>query len=172
MNEDMKNWASIYLYVACFVLFAAVVYFFIFISHEPQGEVALCAQDIMQCPNGSYVSRHAPTCEFSACVHIENGFISGHIFLSPTCPVERIPPDPSCAPKGYQTIVMVIGGDISINIDSDIHGFFSASLPIGNYQIQAKNPNNAMYPRCGSSNANVTAHASTTVDIYCDTGIR
>lgn len=33
------------------------------------------------------------------------GIIQGSVVLGPTCPVERIPPDPACAPKPYATKV-------------------------------------------------------------------
>jgi flagellar basal body-associated protein FliL len=30
-------------------------------------EIIFCAQDVKQCPDGSYVSRQPPTCEFAPC---------------------------------------------------------------------------------------------------------
>lgn len=36
-------------------------------SSAPVGNQAVCTADAKQCPDGSYVSRVAPTCEFAAC---------------------------------------------------------------------------------------------------------
>src|SRR5437764_398930 len=33
--------------------------------------------------------------------------VNGQVLLGPTCPVERIPPDPQCAPKPYSTLVTI-----------------------------------------------------------------
>src|SRR5271169_551088 len=35
------------------------------------------------------------------------GTVEGSVMLGPTCPVERIPPDPACAPRPYQTRITV-----------------------------------------------------------------
>lgn len=36
-------------------------------SASPSGEQVACAQDAKLCPDGSYVSREGPNCEFAAC---------------------------------------------------------------------------------------------------------
>ncbi|MFA5947249.1 MAG: hypothetical protein WC813_04495 [Patescibacteria group bacterium] len=33
----------------------------------PPEEPVFCTQDAKQCPDGSYVARHGPNCEFDAC---------------------------------------------------------------------------------------------------------
>lgn len=33
----------------------------------PPGEAVFCPQDVTMCPDGSYVGRVPPTCEFKAC---------------------------------------------------------------------------------------------------------
>lgn len=36
-------------------------------SPKPSSSQVACTQELKQCPDGSYVSRHPPKCEFSAC---------------------------------------------------------------------------------------------------------
>lgn len=100
------------------------------------------------------------------------GTIKGLVTLSPICPVERMPPEPKCAPKPYQTEVKVFnakGSKIIKSTQTGSDGSFSVTLPIGNYKIQAGAENRL--PSCLP--VVVTLPAGTiSVDISCDTGIR
>lgn len=119
--------------------------------------------------------------EYRATFHVErevkkisasNGTISGRVTLSPICPVERVPPEPQCAPKPYQTKVEVFSsesGKLVKSIQSGSDGIFSVTLPLGFYKIEAGT--DTVHPSC----APVAIHlqtVTTTVDISCDTGIR
>lgn len=100
------------------------------------------------------------------------GIISGRVTLSPTCPVERIPPDPQCAPKGYQTIVKVfsVGGSYLIkSVQTGVDGSYTIALPFGDYTIGAVG--GKILPQCSSVPVSLKATLAT-VDISCDTGIR
>jgi hypothetical protein len=111
----------------------------------------------------------------SAAVLPKTGTIKGTVTTSPTCPVERIPPEPGCAPKPYATAIKVrVEGTVAVikTIQSNASGAFSASLPIGSYELEAVTENNAIFPRCGKIVAAVTADKTITADISCDTGIR
>lgn len=100
------------------------------------------------------------------------GTISGRVTLSPICPVERMPPDPQCAPKPYQTKVEALSassGKLIKSTQTGADGSYTLTLPFGNYTIQAAG--GTMLPRC--SPVAVSLKTSTTsVDISCDTGIR
>jgi hypothetical protein len=37
------------------------------IAETPTGEEVFCTQDAMECPDGSYVGRTGPNCEFAPC---------------------------------------------------------------------------------------------------------
>jgi hypothetical protein len=103
----------------------------------------------------------------------KNGILVGQVTLSPICPVERIPPQPECAPKPYQTSVNVTKGSDNTAIatqNSDANGYFRFSIPSGTYNISA-GPKNTM-PSCPKSTATVKGGTTTTVNISCDTGIR
>src|SRR3989344_3113091 len=38
---------------------------------KPSPEAVFCTQDAMQCPDGSYVGRAGPNCEFTECPNVE-----------------------------------------------------------------------------------------------------
>lgn len=105
-------------------------------------------------------------------VSANTGTISGRVTLSPTCPVERMPPDPKCAPKAYQTKIEVLSsesGKLVKTMQSASDGNFSVTLPFGFYKIEAGT--GTMLPRCSP----VAIHLQTvtaTAGISCDTGIR
>ena len=107
------------------------------------------------------------------------GTVQGKVLLSPTCPVEHIPPDPACAPKPYQADVEIytpnippmLGFRIYKTISTDANGNFTfgveAPLP-----IVLKVKSDKVYPRCTDVNLQVSPNVITTTTINCDTGIR
>jgi len=114
---------------------------------------------ILKLPDGSVVS--------------EKGVVTGLVMLSPVCPVERIPPDPNCAPKPYQTTVEVFlaGGTERVQtIQSKSDGSFKFTLPYSDYYIEASG--GSVYPRCSPVELSVKTAAPNPVLISCDTGIR
>ena len=105
-----------------------------------------------------------------ACACAASG-IEGYVRLSPTCPVERVPPDPRCAPRPYQTRIDVYQGLAFVaTILSDANGYFRTALAPGTYTVRA-NPGHTQ-PRCPSHTVTAPAHAFAMVEIECDTGIR
>ena len=103
------------------------------------------------------------------------GIVSGTVTTSPTCPVQRIPQEPQCAPKPYATAIKIRAeGTTAVikTIQSSISGAFTVSLPIGSYELEAVTENNATFPRCEKTLAEVKADKTTTANISCDTGIR
>ncbi|HAO64747.1 TPA: hypothetical protein DCQ44_02065 [Candidatus Taylorbacteria bacterium] len=103
------------------------------------------------------------------------GTIIGTVKLGPTCPVMRIPPDPACADKPYQTRLILTSSDGSrtiTNFSSDTRGEFKIKVLPGDYLIRSDN-SQSMLPRC-SVNGTITVKANkeTETTVYCDTGIR
>lgn len=100
-----------------------------------------------------------------------NGYLSGRVTISPVCPVERIPPDPQCAPKGYSLSINVVENNFLKQINSDANGYFDLNLPAGTYNLKPISVN--VYPRCmETDNIIVKVNSSTTAQISCDSGIR
>lgn len=145
-----------------------------------------CTMEAKLCPDGSYVGHTGPNCEFAACpgtapatstgtggiLPYDSG-IRGRVMLGPTCPVERIPPDPNCADRPYQTLVAIFHTSDPVHAfvltRSDASGTFSASVPPGDYTLGAGESN---LPRCGHPQVTVQPQAFASTTIFCDTGIR
>lgn len=153
-------------------------------AKAPVGEQA-CTQETERCPDGSLVGRTGPNCAFAACPGSDasstaassilpyHSGVQGMVSLGPTCPVERVPPDPACANKPYAAAIIVYrtGAQSAFVMgNSDASGRFKFSLPPGSYTLEATS--GKVFPRCGSVNVSVpaTGYASTTIS--CDTGIR
>lgn len=144
-----------------------------------------CAQDTKLCPDGSSVGRTGPGCEFAACpgsaaasttggsILPYNSGVQGTVSLGPTCPVERVPPDPSCADKPYAAAVVVYrvnSQSVFLMGNSNADGAFKFSLPPGSYTLKAISGN--VFPRCTPVNVEVPASGYASIAISCDTGIR
>lgn len=147
-------------------------------------EATYCTMEAKQCPDGSYVGRSGPNCEFAKCPTFSqptstegilpyNSGIKGEVMLGPTCPVIQNPPDPNCADKPYETLVTVFRKADPVHAfaitKSDKSGMFSFSLPPGEYVLGAGESN---LPRCNHTDVTVYSEGYTQADISCDTGIR
>lgn len=101
------------------------------------------------------------------------GKVEGRVTLSPTCPVERMPPDPNCAPKPYATSIDILktgSSSVVTSIQSDASGAFNVSLDAGSYTLHAGG--GKMLPRCTDVSVEVKNGQIIIADISCDTGIR
>ena len=101
------------------------------------------------------------------------GVLHGKVLLGPICPVERIPPDPACAPKPYKTRInvrYVKNGALYKSATTDSSGRFTLSLNPGTYLLRAAS--GSTYPRCSDFTVRVIAGRTQNVIINCDTGIR
>lgn len=100
--------------------------------------------------------------------------IVGTAMLGPTCPVQRIPPDPACADKPYKgplEVSTVDGSEVVDTFTTDSKGAFKRDLLPGDYTITTLG--SSLYPRCSSTGAiHVTSSGYVTVQVSCDTGIR
>ncbi len=99
--------------------------------------------------------------------------VSGQVLLGPTCPVERIPPDPSCAPRPYETSIDIrrAGSNLAIKrIETDANGFFSVQLEPGDYEFEPVG--GSPFPMCSKTLVRVELGAVLEVNLPCDTGIR
>jgi hypothetical protein len=103
------------------------------------------------------------------------GAIEGSVLLGPICPVVNDPPDPDCADRPYGTRLVVTTADQSSVIKefaSDSLGRFRVEVAPGEYAIRSAVAANVL-PFCASSETiSVSPDASTSVTVYCDTGIR
>jgi len=139
-----------------------------------------CTMEAKMCPDGSYVGRTGPLCQFATCPALtatstgsKASGIRGTVILGPTCPVERMPPDPSCAEKTYKTLVSVFSASDAVHAiaitESTASGTFAFSLPSGDYTLGA---GGQMLPTCAHTRVTVPAGTYAEATILCDTGIR
>jgi hypothetical protein len=102
--------------------------------------------------------------------------IHGRVVASPTCPVERVPPDPRCAPRGLSAIVRIYrlrDHRTVARLHTSRTGYFRARLNHGRYGASARPATGRSLPRCPPQvNAVVHTGRYTRVTINCDTGIR
>ena len=101
-----------------------------------------------------------------------SGTISGRVTLSPVCPVERMPPDPQCAPRGYLTKIearSTLDSKVIKTAQTLADGNFSITIPFGGYTIYAGG--DTVMPRCSPVEVDLKS-AAINVDISCDSGIR
>lgn len=144
-------------------------------SPAPTPSPIACPQIARACPDGSFVHPQGPNCEIPACpaAQSQTSGIQGSINLGPTCPVQRVPPDPNCNDKPYQATIIVKTADGKKQITSftsAADGSFKVNLNPGSYLLVPQNAQ--VYPRAGSQTVTVTAKQYTQVNIAYDTGIR
>lgn len=97
--------------------------------------------------------------------------VFGSVNISPTCPVQRIPADPNCEPKPYQTTLIVTGANgFFKQVASDADGLFQIVLDPGSYQFSAQG--GKILPRCESTWVEVKPNNFISLNISCDSGIR
>lgn len=105
-----------------------------------------------------------------------NGGVRGVVLLSPICPVQRLPPDPACAPRPYKTLLYIrskVNGTVYRPVPTSVKGAFNLSLSPGSYLLRvAREGNGAMYPRCAELIVIVVGKKTLHVTMNCDTGIR
>ena len=103
--------------------------------------------------------------------NVMHAVITGRVTLSPVCPVERIPPDPRCAPRGYETDIKALDGDsVAGTTRTGADGTFTLIVPYGTYTIEAGG--GAVYPRCSPITIIAQSPVLNGYAISCDTGIR
>ncbi len=101
------------------------------------------------------------------------GILKGKATLGPVCPVERIPPDPRCAPRGVAEKFEVFEGSGMVvkTFESDADGVFSLSLPAGHYRIR-KGESLGPMPTLKEVEVDIIPGVIVTLDLSLDSGIR
>ena len=100
--------------------------------------------------------------------------IRGKALAGPICPVERVPPDPACAPRPVAGAVIVVRDASGADVDRTLTGadgtYFSAVAP-GAYVVEPQ-PVEGLLGTPGPQNVVVREGIPSTVDLAYDTGIR
>ena len=100
--------------------------------------------------------------------------IGGTASAGPTCPVERVPPDPACAPHPVVGAVVVIrdasGSEIA-QTTTRAGGTYFVEVPPGGYTVEPR-PVKGLMGTPGPQPVSVNDGFASTVDLDYDTGIR
>ena len=102
--------------------------------------------------------------------------LTGRVVAGPTCPVERVPPDPRCAPRPLAATLRITRADGRgpvVVAHSRADGRFRVRLAPGGYVIAAQARRGSPFPRPPAPlRARVHAGRYAAVTITYDTGIR
>ena len=100
--------------------------------------------------------------------------IGGAATAGPVCPVEKIPPDPACAPRPVAGAVVILrdssGAEIA-RITTAADGTFFANVPPGVYVVEAQ-PAKGLMGTPGPQSVTVNEGVTSTIKLDYDTGIR
>ena len=100
--------------------------------------------------------------------------IAGTATAGPACPVQKNPPDPSCADRpvaGAVVVVRAASGAEVARVTTDSSGAFAATLPAGDYTIEPQ-PVTGLMGSPAAQPVTVQPRAIATVALVYDTGIR
>lgn len=98
--------------------------------------------------------------------------VRGSAVIGPSCPVQRMPPDPRCADRPYAATfaIQTPSGVRVATVSSGADGSFSARLPPGSYVIRLQSA--AVMPSMPPQTFSVRANSYTAVRLSLDSGMR
>jgi Carboxypeptidase regulatory-like domain len=99
--------------------------------------------------------------------------IRGTATAGPVCPVERVPPDPDCAPRPVAGAVVLIRDATGAQVaraTTGVDGTYAVRLPAGAYVVEAQSSGGLR--GTPPSQPVTVAGAVVVVDLSYDTGIR
>lgn len=145
-----------------------------FIKYSEPEPVA-CTLEARICPDGSYVGRTGPNCEFAECPNPGtikvSGTIIGKVNIGPLCPVEPCPvPKPD--PYSSRQIILTSKQGSPIYLSLDSSGNFSGTIPSGTYELTITNCDFLGCRYSLPKTVLIEANKTTRIDIEIDTGIR
>lgn len=139
-------------------------------------EQIYCTMEAKLCPDGSYVGRTPPDCNFAVCPEVKTGVLRGKVTIGPLCPVERMPPDPNCQPteltyRAWQIAVYTLDKKTKLaQIEPDLDGSYQVGLPAGEYLIDFEE--DYIFGRSLPTTVIIEKDETKVLNIDIDTGIR
>ena len=102
------------------------------------------------------------------------GGIAGTVTSGPVCPVERVPPDPSCAPRPVAGATLIVrdgtGREVARAVTA-ADGRFLIPVAPGTYVVEPQ-PVTGLMGTGPSQDVTIAAGATATIEVSYDTGIR
>lgn len=168
--------------ITLIIILAAGLGLFVSTKKVVAPEQVACTMEAKQCPDGSYVGRSGPKCEFDPCptaggggtgILPLNSGVNGTIMVGPVCPVMQYPPVEGCDDRPLATKVTIsrvsAKTGVMVRTVSGKDGRFTQELAPGNYIINA---GEKMLPSCPQTNITVEPNKYVSITISCDSGIR
>jgi len=155
----------------------------LFIQKHP-AEPVFCTMEVKLCPDGSYVARTGPKCEFAPCPASKGkststlelpGFLKGNITIGPICPVERVDNPCKPTPEMYAARKIFVYNQTKTLLVKEItpgpDGGYKTDLPPGAYIIDVAH-SGIGFARGVPAHIKIESGKTITLDIDIDTGIR
>ncbi len=123
---------------------------------------------------GAVVACAAPTTSSAPGQSGPTTGIRGLATAGPVCPVERNPPDPSCAPRPVAGATIIIRDGSGAQVAAAVtgtDGAFSVALPQGDYVVDPM-PVRGLMGTAARQSVSVAAGSVTVIQLDYDTGIR
>ena len=128
-----------------------------------------CTMEAKMCPDGSYVGRVAPNCDFSPCPNVKTGILKGKVSIGPLCPTE---PCSTAAKNPYISRMIVIKkqtGELLFNASLSDTGNFETEIVAGTYILELSDCN---FLGCQPKTITIEENKTAEINIDIDTGIR
>jgi len=132
-------------------------------SVSPDGAIALVSEE------GGVVDTSPPV------PLDEPATVQVRVEASPICPVERIPPDPGCAPRGVADFDVVLNDPSGTEVaraTTDANGSLTFSVPTGVYYIEPVTQPEVFFGITQGAAFSIVGGLTMYVVISIDTGIR
>ena len=163
------------------------VYFNLPKAEVPNGKndkPVFCTMEAKLCPDGSYVGRTGPKCEFTPCPGFKEkststleslGFLKGNITIGPICPVERIDNPCMPTPEMYAARKIFVYNKNKTLLVKEItpgpDGSYKADLAPGVYVVDVAHFGIG-FARGAPAQIKIESGKTIKLDIDIDTGIR
>ena len=170
-------------FIAILLIAAAAAGAFYFPKPQPWTEKVACTMEAKPCPDGSYVGRTGPNCDFAACptptpspsATPDTATIEGKVTVGPICPAEKLNspcPVPPTAYTSRQIILYAADGKTELkrmNFNPD--GTYQFEVQPGTYVL------NTPQQKIGGAKdlpktITVISGETSEYDFSIDTGIR
>lgn len=133
-----------YIIFALVVILVAGVAVGAFFRLNNNREPVVCTEEAKMCPDGSYVGREGPKCEFKKCpdaVVKTKGTIKGKVEVGPICPVEQVGVPCPVPPEVYTSREVILYASDGINVIKRMNfladGTYSFEVLAGTYILDA-----------------------------------
>ncbi|MEA2826600.1 MAG: hypothetical protein QOG43_1039 [Actinomycetota bacterium] len=118
----------------------------------------------------------APLTTLDAGPPADGSGVHGTVLFGPVCPVERIPPDPACAPRPGPARIRLFRADGALAAEGTAGDDGNFMIPVGpgTYEVQTEAATAGPGRGCQAEPAQILVPSGSfvSVSVTCDTGIR